>query len=160
MQKTPATELVQELSTLFVGHWLTDTANFAAFVFQNMPQLNWAGFYFDDSKLLRLGSFVGKPACTEIAYNRGVCGTSFSKRESIIVADVHAFPGHIACDAASNAELVVPLIIDGECYGVFDLDSPLKNRFSETDRVQIEEWLALLTKAVPKSQWQRRPWQA
>lgn len=158
MSFSSSSEQSQELAALLIGHWLTDTANFAAFVYQNLPNLNWAGFYFADEKLLRLGSFVGKPACTEIAFNRGVCGAAYSRRESMVVEDVHAFPGHIACDAASNSELVVPLIADGECFGVFDLDSPSKGRFTNEDRKQVEAWVRILLQSVPADQWRKRPW--
>ena len=151
-------EAVPELRALLTGHWLTDSANFAAFVYARVPELNWAGFYFDDGKKLVLGPFVGKPACTEIAYDRGVCGAAFRGRETLLVPDVHAYPGHIACDSASRAELVFPLIVRGECYGVFDCDAPRTGRFTEEERKGIDLWLSLFTGQVPAASWERRPW--
>lgn len=103
-----------------------------------MPDLNWAGFYFMKGGELVLGPFQGKPACVRIAMGKGVCGTAAATRASVLVDDVHAFPGHIACDSASNSELVVPLIENGVVRGVLDLDSPLFARFDEDDRVAFE----------------------
>lgn len=151
-------DALSEFQAHLTGHWLTDCANLSAFVMQKVPDLNWAGFYFDDGKKLILGPFVGNPACTEIAYTRGVCGAAFTKRETLIVPDVHEFPGHIACDSASRSEMVLPLMVGGECYGVFDIDSPSLNRFTEEDRKGIDLWLSLLTGKVPVASWQRRPW--
>ena len=108
-------------------------------IYDALPDLNWAGFYFlkSDDELV-LGPFQGKPACVRITVGRGVCGTAVEKRQSILVEDVHAFPGHIACDAASRSELVVPLLQDGRVVGVIDLDSPLPARFGLEDQAGIE----------------------
>jgi L-methionine (R)-S-oxide reductase len=109
-----------------------------------MPDLNWAGFYFlrPDGELV-LGPFQGKPACVRIASGRGVCGAAAQRGASVLVEDVHAFPGHIACDAASRSELVVPLLRDRQVVGVIDLDSPIPGRFTEADRLGIEKIAAL-----------------
>ena len=133
-----------ELEALLVGHWLTDLPNFSAFLFQEIPDLNWAGFYLSDGHKLILGPFMGKPACTEINFSRGVCGASFSSRKPLLVADVHAFPGHIACDHNSNSEMVLPVIQLESCVGVLDLDSPKLGRFSEDDLKGVQGWLDLL----------------
>jgi GAF domain-containing protein len=150
----------QEISALLTGFWLTDLANFAAFAFQEVGDLNWAGFYLADSDRLRLGPFCGKPACTEIRFDRGVCGASYTKKESILVPNVHEFPGHIACDSASNSELVIPLVKDNRCFGVFDLDSPTFDRFTEQDRIGLEGWTRLLLEKIPSEVWLRSPWRS
>lgn len=147
-----------ELEAYLTGRWLTDLANFSAFVFHALPSLNWAGFYLFDGEKLVLGPFVGKPACTEIRPGRGVCGTAFARREAVLVDDVHAFPGHIACDSASRSELVIPLFSGGECFGVFDLDSPELARFRNSDRDGISRWLEALVGKVPPESWRARPW--
>ncbi len=134
------------------GRWLTDLANFSAFVFHQLPNLNWAGFYLNDGSKLVLGPFIGRPACTEIAYTRGVCGSSFSQGRTVLVPDVHEFPGHIACDSASQSEMVVPL---GN-LGVFDLDSPTIGRFTESDRRNVESWVSILLEKCPALQ--KKPW--
>lgn len=126
------------------GRWLTDLANTAAFVFHEMPQLNWVGFYLLEEGTLFLGPFQGKPACTEIPLSKGVCGAAASARKTIVVPDVHEFPGHIVCDSASQSEIVVPLIRNGELIGVFDIDSPIKSRFGEKDREFLENIAAQL----------------
>ena len=111
-----------------------------------MPEVNWAGFYFLRGEALVLGPFQGLPACVHIPLGRGVCGTAALRRETILVPDVHEFPGHIACDTASEAELVVPLLAGGRLLGVLDIDSPRKGRFTEADRAGCEaaarEWVA------------------
>jgi L-methionine (R)-S-oxide reductase len=147
-----------ELEAYLTGHWLTDFANFSAFVFHSLPRLNWAGFYLFDGTKLALGPFVGRPACTEIRPGRGVCGTAFSKREALLVPNVDEFPGHITCDTASRSELVLPLLINGECLGVLDLDSPDLARFTEADRTGLATWLGALAKKIPAETWRRRPW--
>lgn len=133
-----------ELDALLTGHWFTDLANFSAFLFHELPDLNWAGFYLSDGHQLILGPFAGKPACTTIRFDRGVCGASFSKSEALLVDDVHEFPGHIACDAASNSEMVLPVIVENECVGVLDLDSPSRARFKNEDRDGVTLWLNVL----------------
>lgn len=123
---------------------IANMANAAALIWQHLPDLNWAGFYRLIGDTLVLGPFQGKPACLRIAPGQGVCGTAAAERRTQRVADVHAFPGHIACDAASASELVVP-ILDGErLVGVLDLDSPLPARFSEADAEGCEALMALL----------------
>lgn len=133
-------ELVQQLEGLLHGERdaIANAANLSALLFDAMPRLNWAGFYLMRGGELVLGPFQGKPACVRIPVGRGVCGTSVARRESILAEDVHAFPGHIACDAASRSELVVPLIRDGEVIGVIDLDSPEPGRFDADDQAGIE----------------------
>ena len=133
-------EVVEQLRALLHGErdWVANAANTAALLFQVMPDLNWAGFYFMRDGGLVVGPFQGKPACVRIAVGKGVCGTAVAERRSVVVADVHAFPGHIACDAASRSELVVPLVRDGVVVGVIDLDSPVVKRFDEGDRVGVE----------------------
>ena len=124
---------------------IANTANFSSLVFNSMPGLNWAGFYFLKGDELVLGPFQGKPACIRIKKGRGVCGTTVVEGKSIVVPDVHAFPGHIACDVNSRSELVVPVRgPDGAIVGVFDLDSPLPNRFDQTDADGIESLVKLL----------------
>lgn len=112
---------------------IANAANLSALLFNQWPQLNWAGFYFKRGDELVLGPFQGQPACVRIAMGQGVCGTAAAQRRSIVVADVHAFAGHIACDAASASELVVPLIRQGRVLGVLDMDSPLPSRFGQRE---------------------------
>ena len=124
-----------------------ETANFAnasALIWQGLADINWAGFYLMCDGMLVLGPFQGKPACTRIAVGRGVCGTAVAQDATQLVPDVHAFPGHIACDCASNSEIVVPIHKDGAVYGVLDIDSPLLNRFSEADREGLESLVQVL----------------
>ncbi|MQA41612.1 GAF domain-containing protein [Rugamonas aquatica] len=124
---------------------IANTANFSSLVFNSMPGLNWAGFYFLKGDELVLGPFQGKPACIRIKKGRGVCGTTVVEGKSIVVPDVHVFPGHIACDVNSRSELVVPVRgAGGEIVGVFDLDSPLPNRFDQTDADGIEMLVKIL----------------
>jgi L-methionine (R)-S-oxide reductase len=128
-------ELNSQLAALLTGEsdGLANAANTAALLWQGLPDLNWAGFYFLRDGELVLGPFQGKVACVRIALGRGVCGTAAQKRETIVVPDVEKFPGHIACDHASRSEIVVPLIKDGKLIGVLDLDSPIADRFDEAD---------------------------
>ena len=121
-----------------------NSANLAALVFHTLPDLNWAGFYWMKGGELVLGAFQGKPACVRIALGRGVCGTAARDRRTIVVPDVHAFPGHIACDSASNSEVVVPVIKEGQVLGVLDLDSPLRGRFGPEDAAALESLVAIL----------------
>ncbi len=130
---------------------IANTANFAALVYHGLPDLNWAGFYFLRGEELVLGPFQGRPACVRIAMGRGVCGTAALRRSSILVPDVHEFPDHIACDAASRSELVVPLIDGDRLIGVFDLDSPRPNRFQAEDQTGIEAAVRLLMQAYRDS---------
>lgn len=118
---------------------LANAANLSALLYQGLPDLNWAGFYFLRDGELVLGAFQGKVACVRIALGKGVCGTAAQRRETVIVPDVHAFPGHIACDAASRSEIVVPLLHEGKLRGVLDLDSPKPGRFDAEDAAGLEE---------------------
>jgi len=122
---------------------IANAANMSAFLFMTVPDLNWAGFYFMQDGELIVGPFQGKPACVRIAVGEGVCGTAVAERRSILVEDVHQFPGHIACDAGSQSELVVPLVKDGEIIGVLDLDSPRLARFDAEDQVGMERLAAI-----------------
>ena len=143
-------ELLGEARALLAGERdrTANAANLASLIFHSLPELNWAGFYFMKAGELVLGPFQGKPACVRIAVGRGVCGTAARERRTIVVPDVHAFPGHIACDSASNSEIVVPLLDsrlrgnDG-LLGVLDLDSPLKNRFDADDARGLEALVEL-----------------
>ncbi|HEX5101236.1 MAG TPA: GAF domain-containing protein [Polyangiaceae bacterium] len=139
-------ELLTELASLFAGEsdGLANAANMAALYFDALPELNWFGFYFLRGAELVLGPFQGKVACVRIALGRGVCGTAARERKTIVVPDVHAFPGHIACDAASRSELVVPLLRGDRLFGVLDLDSPRENRFDADDAAALEAAAALL----------------
>lgn len=119
---------------------VANMANLAALIFQQTPGINWAGFYILKDGELVLGPFQGKPACVRIKLGRGVCGTAAEKKETIVVPDVQQFPGHIACDAASKSEIVVPIIKkDGSLYGVLDIDSPSENRFGKEEKELFEE---------------------
>lgn len=137
-------ELVRQTRGLLHGErdLVANAANVAALIWQIVPDLNWAGFYFMKGGELVLGPFQGKPACVRIAVGKGVCGTAAQRRETVLVEDVHAFPGHIACDSASNSELVVPLIKGGRVHGVLDLDSPKFARFDAEDRRALEALVA------------------
>src|SRR3984893_10777763 len=128
-------QLRGQMSALFVGErdGLANAANMAALLYEALPNLNWAGFYFLRGRELVLGPFQGKVACVRIARGRGVCGAAAERRETVIVPDVSAFPGHIACDVASRSEIVVPLIHHGQLKGVLDLDSSQLNRFDLDD---------------------------
>ncbi|GAD63520.1 GAF domain-containing protein [Aquipseudomonas alcaligenes] len=123
--------------------FVANAAQFSAFLFHELGDLNWAGFYLNKGEQLVLGPFQGKVACVRIPFGRGVCGAAASSRQTQRVEDVHAFPGHIACDSASNSELVVPLVKDGRLIGVLDLDSPSTARFSPDDQVGVERLVAI-----------------
>ncbi|WP_339279013.1 GAF domain-containing protein [Paenibacillus sp. FSL W8-1187] len=125
---------------------IANLANASALLGQFLTEINWVGFYLLEEKGLVLGPFQGLPACVRIPVGRGVCGTAAERKETVVVPDVHAFPGHIACDAASRSEIVVPLLAeDGRLLGVLDIDSPAADRFDETDRIHLERFAALLT---------------
>lgn len=123
--------------------FVANAAQFSAFLFHELGDLNWAGFYLNKGEQLVLGPFQGKVACVRIPFGWGVCGVAASSRQTQRVEDVHAFPGHIACDSASNSELVVPLVKDGRLIGVLDLDSPSTARFSPGDQVGVERLVAI-----------------
>ena len=133
-------ELARMLQALLEGETdlVANAANTAAQLFHGLPELNWAGFYLMNGGELVLGPFQGKPACVRITVGRGVCGTAAATRRTVRVQDVHAFPGHIACDAASNSEIVVPLEREGRLLGVLDLDSPITGRFDAQDQEGLE----------------------
>jgi L-methionine (R)-S-oxide reductase len=128
-------ELLRQARGLLEGERdpIANAANISALIWEGLPDLNWAGFYFMKGGGLVLGPFQGKPACVRIAVGKGVCGTAVQRRVSVVVANVHEFPGHIACDSASNSEVVVPLLRNGKVVGVIDLDSPKLNRFDASD---------------------------
>lgn len=143
-------ELEQQLSALLHGERdaIANLANAAALIYQSLPDLNWVGFYRLVGTELVLGPFQGKPACVRIPVGKGVCGTAAARRETVLVPDVHEFPGHIACDVASRSEIVVPLIKDGKLLGVLDLDSPRAGRFDALDQSGLEALTALLLAAT------------
>jgi L-methionine (R)-S-oxide reductase len=124
---------------------VTALANAAAFIWASLDNINWAGFYLYDGEKLVLGPFMGKPACTVIAMGKGVCGSAAEKRETIVVDDVHSFPGHIACDGASESEIVVPIIANGKLLGVLDIDAPIKARFDVDTAYGIEQLAAVIS---------------
>lgn len=140
MPDTDYASLLAQAKGLFEGEHdkIANAANLSALVYNAIPGLNWVGFYFFDGKELVLGPFQGKPACIRIALNKGVCGTAAATRRIQRVDDVHTFDGHIACDADSNSELVVPLVRNGELVGVWDVDSPLLARFNPEDEAGMQ----------------------
>lgn len=138
--------LLQQLAALTdsVPYETANLANASALLWQHLPDINWAGFYkMTDGKLV-LGPFQGKTACIVIPVGKGVCGTAVAQDHTQLVADVHQFPGHIACDSASNSEIVIPIHKGGSIWGVLDIDSPLKNRFTETDKAGLESFVRVL----------------
>ena len=137
--------------------FLANISNFAALLFTSLPNLNWAGFYLLRGTDLVLGPFQGKPACSCIAMGDGVCGTAALQRAAVLVPDVHAFPGHIVCDEASQSEMVVPVFKDGRLVGVLDLDSPLPGRFDETDRDGIQRLLQTLMEGTVVPEFRLAP---
>jgi len=145
-------ELEASLRALLSGEpdLVACAANTAALLYWSLPGLNWAGFYLVEPRSgdLVVGPFQGKPACVRIAIGKGVCGTAAARRETIVVADVHAFPGHIACDSASNSEVVVPIIDGDRLIGVLDLDSPMTGRFDETDARGLEALARVFVEAT------------
>jgi GAF domain-containing protein len=143
-------ELRTQLAALLEGETdlIANTANMASLLYHSLPDVNWAGFYFLKGGELVLGPFHGKPACVRIAMGKGVCGSAAAARLSLLIEDVHDFPGHIACDAASRSELVVPLVRGGEVLGVLDLDSPWPGRFEEEDRDGCESLAEVLLESL------------
>src|ERR1051325_10978199 len=139
-------QLARQLDALLAGEpdLVANAANMASLVYHGLADLNWAGFYFARNDGLVLGPFQGKPACVRIAWGSGVCGSAAARGGTLVVPDVHEFPGHIACDPVSRSELVVPLLWGGRAVGVFDLDSPLLRRFGEADRAGVERLVAIL----------------
>lgn len=141
-------ELILQVDALTAGvpHKIANLANASAAIWQAMENINWAGFYLMEKGKLVLGPFQGKPACIEIAVGRGVCGTAVAEKKTQLVEDVHQFPGHIACDCASNSEIVVPIYKNGEIFGVLDIDSPYYARFTKDDQAGLEELVRVLEK--------------
>ncbi|MHC0037346.1 GAF domain-containing protein [Pseudoneobacillus sp. C159] len=127
---------------------IANLSNASALLNQFLDRINWVGFYLMDGNELVLGPFQGLPACVRIPVGRGVCGTAVAKKETIVVEDVHQFPGHIACDAASLSEIVIPLVKNGEIIGVLDIDSPEKARFDEVDKQKLEEIIDVLVRYI------------
>ncbi len=142
-------QLAAQLSSLLAGErdLIANAANFASLIFHSLPDLNWSGFYFLKSDELVLGPFQGRPACVRIALGQGVCGTAAAKRLTTIVPNVHEFPGHIACDGASNSEIVVPLIKGERLLGVLDLDSPVIGRFDDEDAIGLNRLVSVLVES-------------
>ena len=142
--------LVKQLESLTgnVPYAITNLSNAAALLWESLPDINWAGFYKMEDGQLILYPFQGKPACTRIQVGRGVCGTAVAEDATQRVANVHEFPGHIACDSASNSEIVIPIHVNGAIWGVLDIDSPYLNRFTEEDRAGLEQFVAMLEKIL------------
>lgn len=136
----------EQLRALISGvpHPIANLANSSALLYQTLPDLNWAGFYLMENGILVLGPFQGKTACIEIPVGKGVCGTAAAENRTQLVKNVHEFPGHIACDSASNSEIVVPIRKNSEVIGVLDIDSPSLSRFDENDRLGLEEFVRIL----------------
>ncbi|WP_409370427.1 GAF domain-containing protein [Lysinibacillus sp. 38-6] len=138
--------LAKQLDALLTGETdrIANLSNASALLNQFLPNINWVGFYLLQQDELVLGPFQGLPACVRIPIGRGVCGTAVSQKETLVVKDVHAFPGHIACDAASQSEIVIPLIQQDQVIGVLDIDSPIKDRFSVEDQAGLEHFVQTL----------------
>src|SRR5579872_1270286 len=146
-------ELATELDALLAGEAdpVANAANAAAAIYHALPDLNWVGFYFLREQELVLGPFQGRPACVRIPVGRGVCGTAAAERRSVLVPDVNAFPGHIACDTASRSELVIPLLSSGAVLGVLDLDSPLPARFDTADQAGCEALAGVIVRHLAQT---------
>ena len=149
-QKTDYAALAAELSALTDGvpYETANLANAAALLWERLPEINWAGFYKMEGGKLILGPFQGKPACIVIPIGRGVCGTAAAENRTQLVYDVLEFPGHIACDCASNSEIVVPIRVGGEIWGVLDIDSPKIGRFTDEDKNGLEHFASVLEKIL------------
>lgn len=142
--------LCRQMAALMEGvdYEISNLANASALLWQELPDINWAGFYLLRSGRLELGPFQGKPACTVISLGKGVCGAAASQDAPILAPNVHEYPGHIACDSASNSEVVIPIHRNGNLYGVLDIDSPTLNRFSRADLRGLEEVAAVIEKGL------------
>lgn len=140
--------LINQASSLVDGETdlIANMANVSALLYNQLSDVNWAGFYLFKDEQLVLGPFQGQPACIRIPMGKGVCGTSAQQQKTVRVEDVHQFDGHIACDAASNSEIVIPLILDGRLIGVLDIDSPIFNRFDDEDQQGLEAIAALIVR--------------
>ncbi|HNX13588.1 MAG TPA: GAF domain-containing protein [Oscillospiraceae bacterium] len=147
---TDYNEMNAQLRALIQGvpHYIANLANASALIFNTLEDINWAGFYFAENEKIILGPFQGKPACIEIPVGKGVCGAAVRQGTTMLDKDVHEFPGHIACDSASNSEIVIPLRVQGKIIGVLDVDSPSVGRFTETDRAGLEEFVHILSEAL------------
>lgn len=146
--------LAEQARALLNGErdFIANAANFSALLYQALPDVNWVGFYLHKNGELVLGPFQGQPACVRIAIGKGVCGTAAQQRQTILVENVHEFPGHIACDTASNSEIVVPLVRDEKLIGVLDLDSPLPARFDDDDAAGLNQLVEIfLLNEAPSS---------
>lgn len=143
-------ELAQQAEGLLSGqrHRIANAANLSALIFEALPRINWAGFYFLEGDELIVGPFQGRPACVRIEMGKGVCGTAAATRTTQRVEDVHAFEGHIACDPASRSEIVVPLIVAGQLIGVLDIDSPESGRFTDEDQAGIERLAEIYARSL------------
>ena len=150
MHNTDYSLLYSQAESLVEGvlHFTANLANLSALIFESLTDINWAGFYLLEGDILVLGPFQGKTACIEIPLGRGLCGTAAAQDRTVLVEDVHSFPGHIACDSASRSEIVVPLHRDGKVCGVLDIDSPFLSRFSQSDREGLEKLAGLIDKLV------------
>ena len=131
-----------------VPHLIANLANASALLWQRLSEINWAGFYLMENGILVLGPFQGKPACIEIEVGKGVCGTAIERNETVLVPDVHEFPGHIPCDGASRSEIVVPIRKDGKVFGVLDIDSPEPGRFTGEDQTGLEAFVRVLEETL------------
>ncbi|MBA2873826.1 GAF domain-containing protein [Thermaerobacillus caldiproteolyticus] len=142
--------VIKQLKSLIEGepNAIANLANASALLNQFLEKVNWVGFYLTEGDELVLGPFQGLPACVRIPFGKGVCGTAAKNKKTERVADVHLFPGHIACDAASQSEIVVPMIKNGEVIGVLDIDSPMKNRFDEVDQYYLEKFVETLVASL------------
>lgn len=134
-----------------VPHLVANLANASALLYEKLDRLNWAGFYLIEDGKLVLNAFQGKVACIEIPIGRGVCGSAVAERKTLVVPDVHKFPGHIACDGASNSEIVIPLFKGNEIFGVLDIDSPVFDRFDDNDKAGLEEFASILSSELQKN---------
>lgn len=143
-------ELIANIKALSNGvdYPISNLANAAALLWEALDDINWAGFYIMDGGELKLGPFQGKIACTRIAVGRGVCGTAVAEDKTQLVYNVHEFPGHIACDSASNSEIVIPIHKNGKVWGVLDIDSPKIGRFDENDREGLEEFVKIVEASI------------
>lgn len=146
--KKQASILIESTNNL-----ISDLSNVSSLLFNSLDDVSWVGFYIYSNGKLLLGPFMGKPACTEIEIGKGVCGTAFAKKETIIVKNVHDFIGHIACDSASNSEIVVPIFANEKVVGVLDLDSTSIGRFTETDKIGLEEIAEIISMSFSKEQF-------
>lgn len=141
------------LLTESTNNLITDLSNVSSLLFNSLEDVSWVGFYIYSNGKLLLGPFMGKPACTEIEVGKGVCGTAFANKETLIVKNVHDFVGHIACDSASNSEIVVPIFANNKVVAVLDIDSTSLGRFSEIDKIGLEEIAKLLSISFSKEQF-------